>query len=93
MRARASAASALHALVASRGHSIFGQVSMTTSRPALRARSAAAWSMTPSCIQIASMSSRSLCAMASSTTAPTLAELTKQSMTLTSWSGMSASEA
>ena len=66
---------------------------MTTSSPAARARSAAATSTTPSCIQMASICSRSLCAIASSTTAPTCSELTKQSTTLMSWSGMSAIDA
>ena len=78
---------------ASCGHSILGQVSMTTSSPAARARSAAASSTTPSCIQMASICRRSLLRMASSTTAPTRSLLTKQSTTLMSWSGMSSIEA
>ncbi|RJK95330.1 cytochrome c oxidase assembly protein [Vallicoccus soli] len=73
---------------ARRGHSMAGQVSMTTSSPAARARSAAASSTTPSWSQ----TPRAPRATASSTTAPASSERTNTSTTSTG-NGTSASEA
>ena len=64
---------------ASRGSSIAGQRSMTTRSPAARARSAAASSMTPSCIQTA----LAPISIASSTWAPAADERRKTSTTST----------
>src|SRR3546814_7928303 len=53
-----------------RQNSIFGQRSITTVRPAARALAAAAWLITPSCIQTTLMPFSSAMAMASSVPGP-----------------------
>ena len=74
-------------LIPSRGSSIAGQRSITTSRPAARARAAAASSTTPSCIHTAAAP----CWIASSTCAPASADRRKMSTTSTGPSASTAS--